>query len=185
MGMGFFVVNMADPTEKLDDGTVLAALMHRFYPLAIEHAFTDASLAGIPVAFDLENPYVQDVLEELALQIRSVSDTTKADIRALVGRQAAEGWSTAELAKQIDTLAEIRARTRARTIARTETGQAYNLGAVAAYRAAGLTHVDVLDGEDDEPCKSANGSRWTLDEAAAAPLGHPNCVRAFAPVVES
>jgi SPP1 gp7 family putative phage head morphogenesis protein len=175
---------MADPTKNLDDGTVLAGLMRKLYPLAIEHAFADASLAGIPIAFDLENPFVQDVLEELALQIRDVSDTTKAEIQALVGRQAAEGWSAEELAKQIDALAQTRSRTRARTIARTETGQAYNLGAVAAYRAAGLTHVDVLDGEDDEPCKSANGSRWTLDEAAAAPLGHPNCVRAFAPVVE-
>lgn len=174
---------MPDPTDSMDDGTALATLMRKLYPLAIEHAFTDASLAGVPIAFDLENPFVQDVLDDLALQIRRVSETTRAEIRALVGQQAAEGWGTAELAKQIEQLAETRSRTRARTIARTETGTAYNLGAVAAYRSAGLAHVDVLDGDDDEPCKSANGSRWTLDEAAAAPLGHPNCVRVFSPVL--
>jgi hypothetical protein len=45
--------------------------------------------------------------------------------------------------------------------------------------------VDVLDGDDDEPCASANGARWTVEEAEANPLGHPNCTRAFSPVVET
>lgn len=158
--------------------------MRRFYPLVVESAFGDASLAGVPVAFDLENEYVQDVLVQLATEVRRVAATTQQEIRNLVGQQAREGWSADELADRLLQLGEIRSRTRATMIARTETGAGYNLGSVAAYRAAGLTHVDVLDGDEDEPCASANGARWTLAQAEANPLGHPNCTRAFVPVVE-
>jgi hypothetical protein len=174
---------MADLTDNLDDGAALRTLMSRLYPLVVERAFGDASLAGVPVSFSIDNPFVQTVLDQLAKDVRRVAETTKDEIRVLIGRQAAEGWSIDRLAAELEQLAEIRSQTRAVTIARTETGRAYNLGAVAAYRTAGLTHVDVLDGDDDEPCASANGSRWTLDEAAANPLGHPNCVRAFTPIL--
>jgi hypothetical protein len=173
-----------DPTSGLDDGGTVAKLMQPFYQALLEDAFLDAAADGVNAAFDLANPYVQTVLDALAKNITSVADTTKDDIRLLTGRAADEGWSTEELAKQIRAKGEIASRSRALTIARTETGTAYNRGAVAAYRDGNITHVDVLDGDDDEPCASANGARWTLDEAEANPLGHPNCVRAFSPVVE-
>lgn len=158
--------------------------MRRFYPLVVESAFGDASLAGVPVAFDLENEYVQTVLDRLAADVRRVSATTIQEIRDLVGQQAREGWSVDELADRLIQLGEVRSPTRAIMIARTETGNGYNLGSVAAYRAAGLTHVDVIDGDEHEPCASANGARWTLEQAEENPLGHPNCTRVFLPVVE-
>jgi hypothetical protein len=175
---------MPDPTDNLDDGTEIVRLMQRWYPLVVESAWADASLAGVPVAFDLANPFVQTVLGQLAKQIKGVADTTKDDIRWLVGQQASEGWSVEELQRRIREKGEISGRTRALLIARTETANAYNLGSVSAYRAGGVTHVQVLDGDDDEPCASANGARWTLDEAEANPIGHPNCTRAFAPIVD-
>ena len=174
-----------DPTAGLDDGSAVAALMKQFYQALLEDAFLDASDAGVDVSFSLENEHVQQVLGSLAKNIRGVADTTKDEIRALVGKQANEGWSVEELAKQIRAKGEIASRSRALTISRSETGTAYNLGSVAAYRVGGVTHVDVLDGEDDPICAAANGSRWTIEEAEANPLGHPNCVRSFSPVVES
>ena len=54
---------MPDPTDSLDDGTGLAALMQRLYRLILEAAFAYASLLGIPVEWDLENPIVQDGLD--------------------------------------------------------------------------------------------------------------------------
>lgn len=170
-------------TAALDDGEAVARLMQRFYPLIVESAFGDASLAGIPVAFDLENAHVQTVLGRLATDVRRVAETTRDDIRRLVGQQAEQGWTIDELAERILELGTIKSESRATAIARTETGTGYNLGSIAAYRAAGLTHVDVLDGDTDEPCASANGSRWTLEQAEANPLGHPNCTRAFQPVI--
>lgn len=175
---------MPDPTDSMDDGDAIEVLMRRYYPLIVENAFGDASLAGVPVAFDLENEFVQDVIDRLAHNVRNVAETTKDEIRALVAKQVKEGWSMERLQEEIVARGQIASRTRALTIARTETGTAYNLGSIAAYRAGDVTHVDVLDGDDDEPCASANGSRWTLEEAEANPLGHPNCVRAFSPVVE-
>ncbi len=171
-----------DVTDALDDGEAIADLMQRYHRLILEDAFLDAAELG--VSFDLENDYVQTVLDRLSHQVRRVADTTRDEIRALVGKQATEGWSIDELAAKIEELAETRSRTRARTIARTESGNGYNLGSIAAYRVAGVTHVKVLDGDEDEPCKSANGSRWTIEEAEANPLAHPNCTRAFVPIVE-
>lgn len=173
-----------DPTAGLDDGGALSTLMKAFYQALVEDAFLDAVADGVDVTFSLDNPFVQTVLEGLAKNIKGVADTTKQDIRDLVSKQAAEGWSVEELQKQIRAKGDIASRSRALTIARTETGQAYNQGAIAAYRAGGVTHVDVLDGDDDEACAAANGARWTLAEAEANPLGHPNCTRAFSPVVE-
>lgn len=174
-----------DPTAAMDDGGALARLMKTFYQALLEDAFSDAADLGVDAAFDLSNPFVQAVLKDLAKNIKGVAETTKDEIRALVSRQADEGWSAEELAKQIRDRGEIASKSRALTIARTETGTAYNQGAITAYRVGGVTHVDVLDGDDDEPCASANGSRWTLEEAEANPLGHPNCTRAFSPVVET
>ena len=48
---------------------------------------------------------------------------------------------------------------------------------VVVAKQAGFTLVDVFDGDKEEPCASANGAVWTLEEALASPLGHPNCVR--------
>lgn len=174
-----------DPTAGMDSGAAIAKLMQPFYRTLLESAFGDAADSGVDVAFDLDNEFVQAVLGSLAKNIKAVTETTKDDIRLLVSRAADEGWSTEQLQKAIREKGEIASRSRALTIARTETGTAYNLGSVAAYRAGGVTHVDVLDGDDDEPCASANGSRWTLEEAEQNPLGHPNCTRAFSPVVET
>jgi HK97 family phage portal protein len=167
----------------LDDGSALVTVMKRFYPQLIENAFDHAKHDGVLVHFSLEMEEVQDVLDKLAKEIVNVSDTTRSEVQRLVGLQAENGWSAAELAQQIRQLSETRSPIRALTIARTESGTAYNLGAVTAYRAGGVTHVTVLDGDEDEPCASANGSTWTLEQAEANPLGHPNCTRAFSPVV--
>jgi hypothetical protein len=177
---------VANIWEETDDGEEAAALLRRLYPLIVERAWDDAVRAGVPAgAFDLANPLVQELIGQLASQVTRIAETTRDEIRALVALQAEQGWGADELARELRLLADIRSATRAATIARTETGTAYNLGAVAAYRAGGVTHVDVLDGDEHEPCASANGARWTIEEAQQNPLGHPNCTRAFSPVVEA
>lgn len=168
-----------------DTGGEIEQLMRQFYPALVEDAFGDAASAGLPIRFDLEMKEVQQVLDRLAKDVRNVADTTREDIRRLVGQQAENGWSVEELAQRLREMGEINSASRATMIARTETGRGYNYGAITAYRVAGITHVDVLDGEDDAECAAANGSRWTLEEAEANPLQHPNCQRAFSPVVES
>lgn len=73
---------------------------------------------------------------------------------------------------------------KANVVALTEMTRAYNEGTVSVAEANGLSEVLVSDGEDDDqPCIDANGARWTLEQARDNPLEHPNCRRAFVPVL--
>lgn len=73
---------------------------------------------------------------------------------------------------------------RATTIARTETGNAYNKGTVSRYRDAGIPKVYVFDGDHDGECREADGQIWDLDYAEEHLLQHPRCVRAFGPYID-
>jgi SPP1 gp7 family putative phage head morphogenesis protein len=170
--------------RALDTGPEARALYNRFYPLIIRHSWSDAAAElGTELAFDLENQWVKGVLDELAKAIVGIAETTREEVRALVAKQAEEGWSIDELAAEIRKLKEVHSTARARRIARSETATAYNMGSLAGYREAGVEKVEVFDGDEHEPCRSANGSIWTIEQAEAEPLCHPNGTRAFAAVV--
>lgn len=70
-------------------------------------------------------------------------------------------------------------------IARTEAAVTFNQSSAALMRDASITHVDIADGDSDEECGLANGSRWTLAEYEANPISHPNCTRIGLPVLET
>jgi hypothetical protein len=170
--------------SAMDLGPEARALYNRFYPLILRHSWSDAAAElGTELAFDLENQWVKGVLDELAEKIVRVADTTRQEVRDLVGKAAEEGWSIDELAAKIRELKEVHSTARARRIARSETATAYNMGSLAGYREAGVTKVEVFDGDEHEPCRSANGSIWTIEQAEAEPLCHPNGTRAFAAVI--
>lgn len=119
----------------------------------------------------------------------AVTESTRQMLRGTVQRALEEGLSPAELRDRIESDFAFSS-TRALTIARTETGTAYNRGTIGGYRDSGeVDEVDVVDGDGDEECAAANGQRWTLEEAEADPLAHPNClpgdVLVFAPNLEA
>jgi SPP1 gp7 family putative phage head morphogenesis protein len=179
-----------DPTAGLDDGSAIAGLMKAFYQALLEDAFLDAADSGIDVSFSLDNPHVQTVLDQLAKNVRGVAETTKDEIRALVGKQASEGWSVEELQRQIRAKGEIASRSRALTIARTETAAGYSQGSLAAYKASGVVkQVEWLIGPDScDECQALDGKRVGLGEEFApgvtAPPYHPRCTCALSPIVE-
>ena len=75
---------------------------------------------------------------------------------------------------------------RAETIARTESGEAYNVGACQAWKDSGLVQaVKVSDGDYDGVCKETDGMIWSLDFAMDHPLEHPRCERDFELVLNS
>lgn len=183
---------MADILDSLDTGDDLIELVKRFYPLLIERAFGDAERElGVGIAFDLDMPQVQEVLDELARRVRSVADTTREQIRELVGRQAAEGWSVEQLADEIARLGEISSLTRAELIARTETAAAYSRGSLLAYLESGVVgEVEWLTAEDEltcDICAPLNGTRVKLGRVWPGgiehPPAHPNCRCALVPIV--
>ncbi|MEN6525839.1 MAG: phage portal protein [Candidatus Polarisedimenticolia bacterium] len=131
----------------------------------------------------------------------AITETLRDDLRSLVERSLEEGASPQEIASRVDEL--LADPERAETIARTETGFAYNAGAADGYRELGVERVEVLDGDgclpdghddgapepDDgdgvQPDAQANGQTWDVSDFARYPLGHPRCVRAAVPVTEA
>ena len=181
-----------DPTDSLDDGSLLQSLMRRLYPLLVEAAFADAAALGIAVDWDLENPFVQDALDALADEVKNVAETTKDEIRALVGRQAAEGWTIDELAAELERSGVTRSAARAAIIARTETTRAYSLGSIAAFQVSGVVdRLEWLTAQDEKTCPecaaldgqvAAMGQ--SFDGGVMFPPAHPNCRCAILPVLK-
>jgi SPP1 gp7 family putative phage head morphogenesis protein len=75
-------------------------------------------------------------------------------------------------------------------VARTEVARIQNIGAITRMKKNGFTHVKVHDGsveggsvEGCDRCREVDGQIWTIEEAEANELEHPNCVRAFSPVM--
>lgn len=167
------------------DGAQIAKLLRPYHITLLELAANDANgVLGIDASFDLEATEVQDVLDLLATKVRSVAETTKDKIRRIVGDAAEAGHGPDWIRQQIQVLKEIDSKSRAELISRTEAATAYNHGTLLSYSQSGqVSGVEVLDGTNDEICAAANGQTWTLEEAADSPIGHPNCIRAFVPVL--
>lgn len=175
----------------LDDGKEIAKIMSRYYPLLLEQAAGDAEDSlGVDISFDMSNPKVQEVLDELASKIKDVADTTRQDIRDLVGKQADEGWSMDELAAAIRDRGVTDSKSRSEAIARTESASAYSKGSILAYQESGV--VDSLEWiVSDDPCpvcQELDGQNVKLGdlfgEEFDGPPAHPNCTCAVAPVLK-
>ncbi len=147
---------------------------------------------GVEAAFDLADPAVTSLLNDAGTRIKQISDTTLQAVRDLLKAGSDAGWSIDHLvrgdpASGVPGLRDIVLQTykgRARTIARTELGNAQNKAAYHRFFGAGVTKVYVLDdgiGDEDEACVEVNQAvkpiEWMIDNA----LEHPNCTRAFAP----
>ena len=69
-------------------------------------------------------------------------------------------------------------------IARTETAAIQNKAAINRYEINGIKKVLVHDGHDfDAACAAADGQIWSTAYAMSHELEHPNCTRAFSPVL--
>jgi HK97 family phage portal protein len=161
---------------------------------------------GTVIGFNLDDPYAIALLDAGGTNAGLVDidqQTRDAIFQALIdGREAGEGipqlidriQGYVEGAHMYPGIAEEQgadaaAMYRAQVIARTETRVAQNLSSLLAYQKSELVAgVLVFDGDGcgwrshTDP-DLADGSRRTLDEAYAQPLAHPQCVRAFAPLL--
>lgn len=80
----------------------------------------------------------------------------------------------------------IRASTYAEMLARTKTAVAYNMGGLNQMKGAGITHVEGVDSGDcglvtHSDGFKVNGRVLPVEVASAYPIGHPNCIRDWAP----
>ncbi|HAM56877.1 MAG TPA: hypothetical protein DCQ64_16340 [Candidatus Rokubacteria bacterium] len=110
----------------------------------------------------------------------SVEQTTRDEVNRLLQEAMEEGLSPQEFADRLEE-SGLFSETRAEVVARTEVAIAQNYGQSETYRELGFTHVYVQDGDCDI-CREVDGQIWTIEEALANPVAHPNCVRSFSPV---
>ncbi|MDP9351796.1 MAG: phage portal protein [Chloroflexota bacterium] len=165
-------------------------------------AVTDNLSSLFPdLAWDADDPAVAKVLDSIARRegaaVKGVPETTLDRIREQVTEAQRRGYSLDQLVngvnkpdEQFTGLTKLWADFtpyRSQMIARTELAAAYNLIGNHQYEQVGVTHVEVLDGDDGDEwacdCAEINGQVWTLEEANERALEHPQCVRAFAPVI--
>jgi hypothetical protein len=178
------------------DDKALETIVKRWYTKVIEVSWdTWNAELGVETAFDLTDPAVRRVLADAGGRIKGINDTTRSELADVLQYGEAHGWSIDDLvagdpANNIPGIKDVIAETyagRADTVARTEMAWAQQTASVGRYAAAGVANVLVLDNgasDDDEPCVTANGQIWTLDEADANPIEHPNCTRGFGAVFD-
>lgn len=136
------------------------------------------------ITFDLDDAATRAYLRSAGANIVGINDTTRSAVQAALtaGQQAGEGID--QLAARLANLPAFNER-RARTVARTELAHSSNTAALANYRASGVVlGIRVFDGDYDAECAAMNGKTFSLGQEPAT-LQHPNCRRAFAPIVDA
>lgn len=146
---------------------------------------------AIELTFDLEAPATKAIRGRIATQVSQITTSTRSLLADKVEVAIARGYSIEQLVAGVDGftgLGDVFG-SRATVIALSETAVAYNTAAIAGYADSGLVDtVEVFDGPEcgwtshDDP-DLAHGSVRTPSEANAQPISHPNCQRAFGPVV--
>lgn len=144
---------------------------------------------GVPAQPDA--PTIADYLAEASTRVDGITETTRLQLVDALRESVALGESTQQTARRIEDLTAF-SRSRATTIARTEVAHASQQASLSSFRASGLVlGVLILDGDDcglhtHDGLPKANGMRFPLEQMGDVPtLGHPRCVRAFAPIVDA
>ena len=173
------VFDMDDERERLE------AVLGPLHMDAVEAGAGAAQVASLGVTVDVDNPRLKAYLGELAKRVVGINDTTRTAIDAQINTGLAKGYSMPQIAQGVEAdgyqgIAGVFAQAsgyRATMIARTETQVAYNGAAVAAYKEANVSQVEVMDGDYDEMCAERNGDIIDVDDAdAMAEDTHPNCL---------
>lgn len=153
-------------------------------------AGADAAHGALSIAgsFDLSNPRAVAYLDGYgAAQVTRIDETTRAQLRTLIGQAVDEGWSYGQLAREIRARFDGMSRDRALVIATYETGMAYEAGnaaAVAELHDAGVamekSWLTASDNRVDPHCQANRGAGWipftqAFPSGHDQPLSHPRC----------
>lgn len=113
--------------------------------------------------------------------VTNLDDSTRDMLKSDLEQYMSDGLSPAQMVQNLqDNYAFSEARSL--TIARTETGFAWNNAGISTMKQGGAKGVTVFDGDSDEACAEADGQNWSFDYAEDHSLEHPNCVRSFGPM---
>jgi len=153
-----------------------------------------ADLLGVDLSWDLSNPNIRRVMEELGLRIVDINETTRQDVVRVVTAGADDGLGVDDIAKTLTDLFEQTYAGRAETVARTETMTSYNLASTLGYEESGVVEeVELLDNSshtegygasDGLSCAERDGLIVNLaDVGRHVEAEHPNGQLSVAPIL--
>lgn len=131
---------------------------------------------GSDAAFDKLAPNVSAKLAQLTRKITRIDDTIERQLRESLVEGIKAGEGIGELSKRVSEVMGA-SRTRAATIARTETGSAFSSGRVEGMRQAGISKQQWLTAHDQfvrDSHQPLDGQVRALDEAFDNGLMYPN-----------
>lgn len=136
---------------------------------------------AVVVTFDIEDPAIQELIEDQVNRLTLVNDTTYDAIKATLAEGVGEGESITKLAKRIEAVFSEASRVRSEMIARTEVLGASNAAAVQAAKGAGIeglrkTWLSTSDKRTRDDHRDANGQTVDLDEkftVGGSAMDHP------------
>lgn len=120
--------------------------------------------------------------------LKGITDEISKRIKLEIAEGLNAGESIPKLTQRIQNVSGF-ARSRARTIARTETINATVTGARTRYKEVGVKEVVFISAPEDghvcEICRKYDGHQYRIDDLEHMPPIHPNCRCAIVPVIGS
>jgi len=143
---------------------------------------------GITATFSIlpADRFALDILVTRDLSgLKGITDEMSKQIMAEITDGMLRGDSMDRVAKAIDDRIDYIGRSRAETLARTETMTAYNQGSLTQYEKHGITEVEWLAAPGDrtcDECMDLDGEKFPIDSKPDCPL-HVNCRCVWLPVI--
>jgi hypothetical protein len=147
----------------------------------------------VSIAWDLGNPNVSPLMNDLAQIVVGINDTARVDVQRVVTEALDEGVTMQEASERLSGLFEETYRSRVMTVARSEYQGAYNRANVFGYEESGqIAYVELLDnpqhdtelGSDGWTCAQRNGLIVPVGQAQShIEAEHPNGSLGVAPVL--
>lgn len=176
------IINAQMPTWQKDLTTLLNDMLVQIYMDSSEHAKGQTGHESAPDAFHMNAQMYRT--QRTAQLVTKLEDTTRKMLQTDLINGMKDGDTPAEIARTMEKNYAF-SESRAETIARTETGFAWNHAGIKTYQDGGAHAVRVFDGDYDSDCAEADGQVWSFDYAMNHLLQHPRCVRSFAPEMEN
>lgn len=147
---------------------------------------------GVEIAFDITNPKViKWIKDRCGLLIKSISDTTLEKLKRVLAEGVANGESIPDLASRISGVYDEAKGSRAVKIARTETINASNSGALEAYKQSGVVEkkewLATMDDRVRDEHAAMNGEVVDIDKPFSNGEMYPgdvNCRCTVLPVIK-
>jgi HK97 family phage portal protein len=136
------------------------------------------SEVGSADPFDVLSPNVSAKLAELTRKIVRIDDTIEKQLRESLVEGLKAGEGIPELSRRVETIMDA-SRSRAETISRTETNNAFSAGRVEGARQAGVSRMEWLSARDSSvrdthaPGTGVDGEVRALDEPFSNGLRYP------------